>query len=468
MVLPATLLLSCALAAPARAHSEIRVKIFPHNSQFTTPQGPENPAAFKLTTKGTCTQYHAPEQTSERGISRERPVRTANTFSFNAGKFEGPYWLECTEPATLTREQAKASYTYLGVFFIKKITPEKGAPYLTVVNVVRFDDYLKGVVPGEMQSSWHNEALKAQAVAARTYAYYEIAADAASQDPKLVEEKAGAQVDDTVFFQAYMGKGWHHPATDDAVVKTSGEVMTHQGQVIKAYFHNDSGGHTEDAAYSFGTHLPYAVGKPEIYPAGSVPNSEWRVESTLTRIQQALVASGHIGKDMAIKSVSVDPKHVLPTQRPSHITVSLKNGAILSIPSKEFRFALALKNNWIRFESKGEAVTIHGKGWGHGVGMSQWGAKVMAEKMGRTYREILTFYYTGIEIEKASGPGFEAAAGEVSYCLPGSFVGAALAVDNRPGVDEVRAEPLAHDLFRAQSSFDQLLQVDARICAHLL
>ena len=466
MMSPAILPLMLAFAASAHAHSEIRVKIFPHNSQFTTPQGPEAMNAFRLTTKGACTQYLAPEPTSERGISRERPLQTANAFSFSADKFEGPYWLECTEPATLVREGGKANYSYLGVFFVKKIVPEKGPPYLTVVNVVRFDDYLKGVVPGEMQSSWHAEALKAQAVAARTYAYYEIAADAASQDPRLVEERAGAQVDDTVFFQAYMGKGWHHPATDQAVEATSGEVMTHQGQVLKAYFHNDSGGHTEDAAYSFGTHLPYAVGKPEIYPAGSVPNSEWKVEPTLTKIQQALVASCHIGKDMAVKAVTVEAKDILPTQRPSHITVQLKSGPTLKVPSKEFRFALALKNNWIRIEAKGDAVTIHGKGWGHGVGMSQWGAKVMAEKMKKTYREILTFYYTGIEIENASEPGILAEG--PAYCLPGGFVGPALAVDHGAGVDEVRAEPLAHDLLRAESSLDQLLQVDARICAHLL
>ncbi len=472
-VAPAALLLFYALAAPAvsHAHSSIRVKIFPHNSQFTTPQGAEPVMnAFKLTTKGTCTLYLAPEQTSQNGISRERPLQTASAFSFTTEKFEGPYWLECSQPATLVREGVKNSYTYLGVFFVKKIQPAKGAAYLNVVNVVSFDDYLKGVVPGEMQSSWPSEALKAQAVAARTYAYFELAGDAANEDPRMVEEQAGAQVDDTVFFQAYMGRGWHHPATDAAVEATSGEVITYAGEVIKAYFHNDSGGHTEDAAYSFGTHLPYAVGKPEIYPAGSVPGSEWTVQTTLAAIEKALQASGHLPAKASIKTISIDSKDVLPTGRPSHVSIRLKDGQVVKVPSKEFRFSLALKNNWIRFEipkAPEGAVIIHGKGWGHGVGMSQWGAKVMAEKMNKGYSEILRFYYSGIEITKDSDAG-SPSAGLMADCLPGRSVSAALPMDHGAGVYRIRAQSLAHGLFRADAGLDQLLQADSRICTHFL
>lgn len=472
-VVPAALLFLCALAAPAvaHAHSSIRVKIFPHNSQFTAPQGAEPVMnAFKLITKGTCTLYLAPEQTSQNGINRERPLQTAAVFSFTTQKFDGPYWLECNQPATLVREGVKTSYTYLGVFFVKKIQPAKGDAYLNVVNVVSFDDYLKGVVPGEMQSSWHAEALKAQAVAARTYAYFELAGDAANEDPRMVEERAGAQVDDTVFFQAYMGKGWHHPATDAAVEATSGEVITHEGEVIKAYFHNDSGGHTEDAAYSFGTYLPYAIGKPEIYPAGSVPGSEWSVQTSLAAVEKSLQASGHIPAKASLKAISIDPKDVLPTGRPSHITLRLKDGTTLKVPSKEFRFSLALKNNWIRFEfpkTPEGAVLIHGKGWGHGVGMSQWGAKVMAEKMKKGYAEILRFYYSGTEITKA--PSQESSgAGLRADCLPGGLVGAALSVDHGAGVNEIRAQSLAHDLLRTDAGLDQLLQVDSRVCSHFL
>lgn len=381
-------------------YSEIRVKIFPHNSQFTAPQGAESSmSTFKVTSKGSCTLYLAPTPTSEDGIVRDRPVSSGNAFSFDAAKFDGPYWLECTDAITLLREGVKSNFTYLGVFFIKKISGDK--PYLNVVNVLSFDNYLRGVVPAEMPSSWPAEALKAQAIAARTYAFYELAGDAANEDPKMVAEKAGAQVDDTVFFQAYQGKGWHQPSTDDAVMKTSGLVMTYQDEVIKAYFHNDSGGHTEDALYSFGTQLPYALGKPEIYPAGSIPNSEWTVQTTLANVQKSLLDAKLIPAASEIKAVTVEAKDILPTQRPSHITVSLKNGKSVRVGSKDFRFALALKNNWIRFEipkTPAGALLIHGKGWGHGVGMSQWGARVMAGQMNKTFEEILTFYYTGITL----------------------------------------------------------------------
>lgn len=163
-------------------YSEIRVKIFPHNSTFPGPQEAETSmATFKMTSKGSCTLYLAPTQSSEDGISRDRPIASGSNFSFDAAKFEGPYWLECSDAATLVREGGKGTYSYLGVFFIKKISGEK--PYLNVINVLSFDDYLKGVVPGEMPSSWPAEALKAQAVAARTYAFFELAGDAANEDP---------------------------------------------------------------------------------------------------------------------------------------------------------------------------------------------------------------------------------------------------------------------------------------------
>ncbi len=303
------------------------------------------------------------------------------------------------------REGAKSNYIYLGVFFIKKIAGEQ--PYLNVVNVVSFDDYLRGVVPAEMPSTWPLEALKAQAVAARTYAFYELAGDAANEDQKMVEENAGAQVDDTVFFQAYLGKTWHKPSTDEAVARTSGQVMTYRDEVIKAYFHNDSGGHTEDAAYSFGSPLPYAVGRPEIYEPGSVPGSEWSVQTTIAAVQRSLIGAKLLPSGSELKAVSVDPKDILPTQRPSHITATLKNGKKMRLGSKDFRFALALKNNWVRFEvlkSPAGALLIHGKGWGHGVGMSQWGARVMAAQLGKTYEEILKFYYSGIEISSGEQP----------------------------------------------------------------
>lgn len=404
--LPFLFLVAIPVAGAAPHYNQVRVKIFPHNSQFDTPQGRESSmSTFRITSKGgSCVLYLAPTSSSADGISRERPVATGSDFTFHTEKFDGPYWLECSEPATLIREGAKSNYSYLGVFFIKKISAAQ--PYLNVVNVLSFDNYLKGVVPAEMPSSWPAEALKAQAVAARTYAFFELAGDVANEDPKMVEEKAGAQVDDTVFFQAYLGKGWHQPSTDDAVMKTSGQVMTFGDEVIKAYFHNDSGGHTEDAANSFGVALPYALGKPEIYAPGSVPGSEWSVQTSLASIQKQLINAKLLPSASEITELSIDPKHILPTQRPSHITVRLKNGTLTTVGSKDFRFALGLKNNWIRFDGPVNPVapvTIRGKGWGHGVGMNQWGARVMAGQLGKSYEEILKFYYTGIEITKSGG-----------------------------------------------------------------
>jgi SpoIID/LytB domain protein len=397
------------LVAPAARAELVRVKIFPHNSKFTTPQGAEGVTSrLRLTApKGACTLYPAAGPSSADGADHERPLGTGSSFAFDAATVSTPLWLECPETAALAREGMKNPLSYRGSFFVKRVVPAEGAAYLTVVNVLPFEEYLKAVVPAEMDSSWPAEALKAQAVAARTYALFEIAGDEANSDAKIVAEASGAQLDDTVFFQAYQGAGWQTAATDQAVDATKNEAMLYDGKVIKAYFHSDSGGHTEDSAHAFDIPLPYSVAKPEVYAPGSVPGSAWTVQLSYADLTRKLLAAALVPTGSTVTALEIDPKDILPSERPAFVQARLASGIAVRIDARDFRFALGLKSTWIRFsaaKARG-AVAIHGKGWGHGAGMSQWGARLMATQLKKTYPEILRFYYTGIELKAVPGSG---------------------------------------------------------------
>ncbi len=388
----------------ANSFSEIRVKIFPHNGKYSMPQGRDKIwDHFSLKSADTCTVYFANSGSAADGISRDKIAFEGTSFSFTTKNTSDPLWVECKAPAVLTRpEYPSDGIAYDGLFFIKPVSSKGIAPYLTVVNVLPFEEYLKGVVPSEMPASWHPEALKAQAIAARTYAAYELAANMASIDEDLATENAGAQLDDTVSYQAYLGRFRRQNSTNQAVDETAGKVMTYNNKIIKAFFHADSGGSTEDSENLWGTYLPYIRGVKEIYPEGSVPGSNWTVKLGLDAIQTALANNKLIGKTQVLSELSVDPADLSRNGRPIWITANFQNGKNKKIFAFDFAYVLHMRSSWIIFpelqEDRTILLTINGKGFGHGAGMNQWGARIMAEKYKKSYEDILRFYYTGISI----------------------------------------------------------------------
>jgi SpoIID/LytB domain protein len=380
----------------------IRVKIFPHHSAYNAPHGKDKILhRFLLTTKGSCSLFAANSGSSEDG-TRGQFISKGASFSFSTANFEGPYWLDCDQPATLHREDIPKENSYAGHFFLKKIGSGNSA-YITVINVLPFEEYLRGVVPAEMPASWAKEALKAQAVAARTYAYFEVVANVAKYDPNLVKEESGAQLDDTVTYQAYLGLSNANKNTDEALKATDGELMLYKGKIVKAFFHADSGGHTEDSKNVWGLDLPYILGKPEIYEPGSVPNSSWKLEQNIANIQRAMIAHRLIPSNSQIEGLWVNPKDLLPSTRPSFISLTLKTGDVKKVTAVEFAYALGLRSPWIQFSGGSAAantIFLEGKVYGHGAGMNQWGARIMADKFRKTYQEILQFYYTDINIAR--------------------------------------------------------------------
>ena len=380
----------------------IRVKVFPHNSKYNAPHGKDTVIdKVNIQSAGKCSIYNALTESSELGINRGTAVATGSYFKFDAAKLASPVWLECNQPVSIVREGFNKANFYDGYFFIKKIVPKSGVPYLTIVNVIQFESYLKGVVPAEMPASWSPDSLMAQAIAARTYAYFELATNEADDDENILVEKSGAQLDDTVTYQAYLGFTNSGPSSDTAVQKTENQVMTYKGYVIKSFFSADSGGYTEDSANIWGEAYDYIKAKPEIYPKGSVPGSDWSIVMDLDKIRTDLVEKSLILPSApALTKIEVLSPDVFPSGRAKWVTITDINGKSLKISGVDFSYAVGLRSNWIQFSAVGKgSVRITGHGYGHGAGMSQWGAKIMIENLKWNPIDTLKFYYSGIDIQ---------------------------------------------------------------------
>jgi stage II sporulation protein D len=258
---------------------------------------------------------------------------------------------------------------------------------LLVVNVVELEEYLRGVIRGEVPPDWPLEALKAQAIVARSYAVYQVRHNAGS----LWHLKA------TVESQVYRGVQAEDPRTSSAVEQTGGLVLARWGQPIPAFYHADSGGHTEDAAAVFPkTWSPVPlVGVEDPHSLGS-PYFVWQQVLPLDGVRRALAAGGYDGGPV----VGLEPAEFSRTGRIQTLRVHTADGAYL-LEGKRFRELMGwevVRSTRFTASVDGRVARLIGRGWGHGVGMPQWGAKGMAELAYRA-PEILRFYFPSAEIQ---------------------------------------------------------------------
>ena len=258
---------------------------------------------------------------------------------------------------------------------------------LMVVNVVELEEYLYGVVRGEVPANWPLEALKAQAIVARTYALYQL-----RQNPgALWHLKA------TVESQVYKGVQAEDVRTSSAVAHTRGLVLVRGADPIPAFYHSDSGGHTEDGAAVF-PKMPNSaevVGVEDPYSIGS-PFFVWQQVLPLDGVRRALGAAGYDGGPI----VALEPAELSRSGRIQTLRVRTTNGSF-TLEGKRFRELMGnevVRSTWFTASVDGKAARLIGRGWGHGVGMPQWGAKGMADLAYRA-PEILQFYFPGAEIE---------------------------------------------------------------------
>jgi len=341
---------------------------------------------------------------------------------------------------------------------------------LLTINYVELENYLYGVVPNEIPSSWGMEALKAQALAARTYAAYNI-------KPGQIYD-----MEDNQNSQVYMGYDYEKPSTNRAVDETRGQMIYYDGELIQAFYHSTSGGSTENSENVWYEAVPYLRGVDDEFSnrSGS-PHTTWQVTYYKEDIIRQLNLDDHDVNDLygiVIKKVSENNRVIE--------CIFLTDAGEISYKKEYARLLLGLKSSWFTVENgnifyyiteyyplndnqkeredvvpsrggildliteeeneetkdtirdteyergnlagkyiisdqgtqkinrekvafistKGVSLVdtnsdqynFEGRGWGHGIGMSQYGAKQMAEE-GYTCEEIIKYYYTGVSIK---------------------------------------------------------------------
>ncbi len=263
----------------------------------------------------------------------------------------------------------------------------KGEGFL-VINQADLEEYVKGVVPGEVNSSWHPEMLKAQAVAARTYALYQHMLSA-SRDYDVA---AGIQD------QVYRGRQGIDTRVEQAVESTRGVVITHQGAPIYAAFSSTAAGLTEDAVIVWSKDLPYLKGVECPFDLES-PYYQWKASFKLEMLEKNLRQQG-----FAIGTIATfTPLVYSRAGRVATLRILHSKGELI-LRGEELRKAVGytvVPSTQFTVESFGLEIVLAGYGAGHAVGLCQWGAKELAE-LGYAYPSILRYYYPGTELENAS------------------------------------------------------------------
>ncbi len=246
-----------------------------------------------------------------------------------------------------------------------------------IVKEIELENYVCGVLAGEISPYWPLEAVKAMAVCARTFVVNKM----------LRNYHNHYHLTDQVFDQVYNPNFWQHEIFWRAVQETRGEVLTYQGELAMVYFCASSGGYTASAASVWGNQIPYLKALPDPYSQEN-PYSYWSL--TLKSVD-FLKALGLFGK---LKNVEIADRD--ESYRVKVLKVTLLSGDFF-FSGQKLREALGfnrLRSTLFEVSMKDNEVTFTGRGWGHGVGLSQWGSKKMAEE-GFTYEQILTFYFPG-------------------------------------------------------------------------
>lgn len=310
---------------------------------------------------------------------------------------------------------------------------------MTVINRVDMEDYIAAVTAVEMSPSWHIEALKVQAVCARTYAMRNMGK----------HKKYGFDLCSSVDCQAYKGVSAESESTRQAAIETAGQYMTYNGQVIDAVYSATSGGYTEDVKNVWGSDLPYLVAVEDPYESKDCYGSSWSKTITVEKATEIMNSKGYeigtvtdividsatergVVTQMTVKGTEGEKTFKRESCRLAFGSVVLSQAFTVTSNSESTTLQKAVyawKNKKITgkvyvLSSKGVSAisiegahflgdaqkapepevklpatsfTFDGRGYGHLVGMSQNGAKGMAEA-GFTYEEILKHYYKGIEL----------------------------------------------------------------------
>ncbi|MEO1298724.1 MAG: SpoIID/LytB domain-containing protein [Cyanobacteria bacterium J06636_16] len=281
--------------------------------------------------------------------------------------FGHTFWVEPTE----------GGYVFIGDRWYRgRVLVTSTDTGVTAINYVDLEHYLYSVVGGEMSAGWPIEALKAQAVAARSYALYH----------RQHGRNLDYDVNSTTASQVYDGVEDEAQSTQIAVESTRDQVLTYDGQIIEAVFHSSSGGHTENVEDVWSKPLPYLRGVQD-FDAGA-PVYQWTEAISLAEFEAQIGGVGHL--------YNAIPQQTSPLGRIQEILLEGDRGSRV-LTGNDLRQALNLRSTLFSIDISGSTVYISGRGYGHGIGMSQWGAHNMAEQ-GYAYQQILGHYYQGAQL----------------------------------------------------------------------
>jgi len=268
---------------------------------------------------------------------------------------------------------------------------------IEVLNRIGLESYVASTVGGEMSPSWPTEALRAQAVAARTYVLHEAAK----------RRNAPWDVRATAASQVYRGIDAETPETRAATRSTAGEILVHDGEPILAVFHSTAGGRTATAAEVWGQDLPY-LRVVEVEDEDDAPHTYWRTVFGREALQGVLEAADlGVGR---LESLSVASR-----TRSGRVERLVLRGSerVREVDGARLRALLGgigLRSTLFEVRDAPEGIAFVGSGHGHGVGMSQWGARAMARR-GASYKRILARFYPGARLEERGARRFAGRAG---------------------------------------------------------
>lgn len=320
---------------------------------------------------------------------------------------------------TINNRKYKGSFEFI-------IETINGINYIRPVNTIGMEDYLKGVVPSEMPASWNIEALKAQAVAARTYSW----------------NYGGKTITDTISHQVYGGLNDSHPNSNQAVEATTGQVLKFNNRLIDAVFSASNGGVMDSAKSVWGNDFAYLINVTDSFDTSYTwsfnvqttqidmqdfdlanPDAWWNKVSEkdstiMTNIKTWLNENGYKDKDIKIVAVpTLSFNSPSTTKRVSTGSISIQfyvknmkdsNGRLIlqeinqmNVAASKVRAMIGLNYVKSYLVTKSSSTTsthsIAGRGYGHGVGLSQYGANNRASA-GQKYNTILAFYYPGTQL----------------------------------------------------------------------
>jgi len=255
---------------------------------------------------------------------------------------------------------------------------------ILVVDEIILEEYLVGLINCEISSQWPMEAVKAQAVVARTFALFQ----------KQARKDLLYHLESSVYDQVYGGSDIEDSRAARAVEETRGEVVTYKGKIIQAFFHSSCGGHTEASENVWSVSMPYLRGVECTY-CMKTPSVLWEQTLSPKKLASKLRNAGYNVTTLA--DIRIQSRY--PSGRIEYLQL-VTSDRIITMPAVTFRkivgYGVIRSTN---FEVKliDDAFVFIGVGYGHGVGLCQWGAKQRAEE-GFNYREILAYYYPGTRV----------------------------------------------------------------------